>query len=128
MAAPDRQPHSDPARANAAEADAAPRRDVVPPSRDELLAEVLGETLSRQREDPGELVEALRHWKASLAEATLERDRFAELVDRVLWHRLGEKAGKLPDRLRTEVGDALWNDPASRQRIEQLWNRLEVPR
>lgn len=102
------------------------------PTRDQLLREVLGETLSRSREDADGLVLAIRDWKSTLpsppqgGSAVLDADLFAALVGVVLRQRLGDKADKLPEKLRQEVGDVLWSDPDSRQRIERLWVSVDA--
>ncbi len=103
----------------------------TPPTRDQLLAEVLGETLSRGRQDPEGLARAIRAWKSSLplpsagGSPVLDAERMAGLVGIVLRQRLGEKGDKLPEKLRQEVAEVLWNDPASRQRIQRLWASVD---
>lgn len=103
--------------------------DAAPPTRDELLAEVLGETIHRGRQDPESLLRAVRDWKSEMLATRgthLDAERFAELIGVVLRQRLGDKAAKLPERLRREVADVLWNDPTSRGRIERLWAAVDA--
>ncbi|MEM9588483.1 MAG: hypothetical protein AAGA03_14460 [Planctomycetota bacterium] len=93
--------------------------------RKELLAEVLGETLSRQQEQPAELLAVLKRWSEARGSNPLQQADYPDLVRRVLKQRLGSRAERFPDRSIMEISDVLWNDPASRGRIDRLWQSLE---
>ncbi len=90
----------------------------------QLLAEVLGETLIRHQEDPNILVHSLQQWYQAQVDPHFDADVFPELIRHVLHHRLGERATRLPAELFSEVGLAIWNNEESRQRVQQLWDDL----
>ena len=94
------------------------------PSHNELLQEVLGETLVRSRECPEELVAALREYYDRHPERVCNEELFADIVREVLLHRLGRRTNKFPADLFDEVGRALWTNDDSRTRVERLWNSL----
>ena len=100
------------------------RSDDQPTSK-QLLSKVLVETLSRRREDSDGLIDHLRRWRASLPDQVLSQSMLAGLVGQVLLYRLGPEAEKIPGQLRQEVGEVLWNDPASQSRLSRLWENLE---
>jgi hypothetical protein len=89
-----------------------------------LLDEVLGETLSRRQESPGELLQVLRHWRATANADQLQAHVMPELVRTVLQHRLGSRCGKLPQELFAEIGQVIWENESGRRRVERLWNAL----
>jgi len=91
----------------------------------QLLSAVLVETLSRRREDSDGLIKHLRAWRSSLADQNLSQTMLAGIVGQVLRYRLGPEADKIPEQLRQEVGEVLWNDPASQARLNRLWAHLE---
>ncbi len=39
---------------------------------------------------------------------------------------MGSEADKIPEQLRQEVGEVIWNDPQSQARIARLWKALEA--
>ena len=89
-----------------------------------LLQEVLGETLIRNQENSGQLIEALRSYRQQHAELPCDQSLFVMITREVLRHRLGERFGKLPTDLFEEVGRALWTNEGSRKRVERFWNSL----
>ncbi|TWU45184.1 hypothetical protein Q31b_03550 [Novipirellula aureliae] len=89
-----------------------------------LLNEVLGETLSRQRESPVDLMETLKAWRRSQQDARFDNIRCEEMIGEVLRHWLGALSEKLPSSLQHDVGDVLWNDPTSQMRLNRLWASL----
>jgi len=90
----------------------------------DLLAEVLGETLSRQRKPSADLFQTLKTWRSSLADTRFDKLRCEEMIGEVLMHRLGSLSEKLPNSLQHDVGEVLWNDPTSQMRLNRLWASL----
>ena len=90
----------------------------------ELLQEVLGETLSRGQENCEQLVAVLREFRSSRGRQPMDQELCIEVARQVLKHRLARQYAKLPADLFEEVGQALWNNDLSRQRIERLWCSL----
>ena len=95
-----------------------------PSINEQLLQEVLGETLNRSRECPEELVDALRNYYSRHRTRACDEELFADIVREVLRHRLGRRTNKFPADLFDEVGRALWSNDDSRARVERLWNSL----
>lgn len=95
------------------------------PTSKQLLSKVLVETLSRRREDSDGLIDHLRQWRKSFADQVLSQSMMAGIVGQVLLFRLGSEAQKIPEQLRQEVGEVLWNDPSSQSRLHRLWENLE---
>jgi len=100
-------------------------RSASEPSSKQLLSKVLVETLSRRREDSDGLIDHLRQWRSMLADPVLSKAMLAAIVGQVLLYRLGPDAENIPENLRQEVGEVLWNDPASQTRLNRLWANLE---
>jgi hypothetical protein len=100
-------------------------RSASQPSSKQLLSKVLVETLSRRREDSDGLIDHLRQWRSMLADQVLSQAMLAAIVGQVLLYRLGPDAENIPENLRQEVGEVLWNDPASQTRLNRLWSNLE---
>lgn len=100
-------------------------RSASQPSSKQLLSKVLVETLSRRREDSDGLIDHLRQWRSMLADQVLSQAMLAAIVGQVLLYRLGPDAENIPENLRQEVGEVLWNDPASQTRLNRLWANLE---
>ncbi|TWT82324.1 hypothetical protein CA13_37860 [Planctomycetes bacterium CA13] len=95
-------------------------------TRDQLLAQVLGETLSRRHEDPDTLLQWLCQWRTTLSNIAFGPELCELLVEQVLQYRMGADSGRIPIPLRQNVAAALWNDPESRRRIDRLWQSLET--
>ena len=93
---------------------------------DQLLTLVLSETLTRSRQDPALLVQHLRSWRESQGDLVLDQSLCVAIVGQVLRYRMGSEADKIPDQLRQEVGEVIWNDPQSQTRIARLWKALEA--
>ena len=93
-------------------------------SNQQLLQEVLGETLVRNQENSDQLVDALRSFRQRHQSHVCDETLFSLIVREVLRHRLGQRSGKLPADLFDEVGRALWSHDESRQRIERFWGAL----
>ena len=89
-----------------------------------LLQEVLGETLIRNQENPGHLVQILQDFRRQHLDHEIDHALFVMIAREVLRHRLGERSLKLPADLYEEVGRALWSNDESRQRVHRFWNSL----
>ena len=98
--------------------------DDEPSPHQQLLQEVLGETLIRNQENPEQLIESLHRFREEHATKPCDETIFTELVRAVLRHRLGQRVQKLPADLFEEVGQALWSNEHSRQRVQRLWQSL----
>jgi hypothetical protein len=93
-------------------------------STQQLLQEVLGETLIRNQENSDQLVQTLRAFQKQQTESECDEALFVQIVRQVLRHRLGERAGKLPGDLFEEVGRAMWTNDGSRLRVIRFWTSL----
>ncbi|TWU31942.1 hypothetical protein [Novipirellula artificiosorum] len=125
MMMPENEPRNDSCRQTDPFVAAERQADKLATPRDQLLAQVLGETLSRRHEDPGAMLLSLRQWRTTLGATLFDSDLVERLVQQVLQYRMGSHADDLPAPLRRDVAAVLWNDPVSRQRIERLWQSLE---
>lgn len=100
------------------------RSEPQPSSSQQLLQEVLGETLIRNQENTQQLVDQLRCFRREHAGESCDLELFVAIAREVLRHRLGVRSRKLPDELYDEVGRALWSNEHSRKRVEGLWEKL----
>ncbi len=100
-------------------------REENQPTSKQLLSKVLIETLSRRREDSDGLISHLQRWRSTLSEQVLSQAMLASIVGQVLFYRMGPEAENIPDSLRQEVGDVLWNDPESQIRLNRFWENLK---
>lgn len=103
---------------------AAPAAANQPSPSQQLLQEVLGETLVRNREHPGQLVQVLRALHGQYADHECDEALFTLIAREVLRHRLGPRSSKLPKDLYDEVGRALWTNENSRGRVQRFWDSL----
>ena len=93
-------------------------------TKDHLLSVVLSETMTRRHDDPAELLRSLRSWRESQRTDEFDQSSCEGMVGRVLDYRLGAEAKSIPNQLRQEVGDVLWNNPESQTRLRRLWTSL----
>ncbi|MDM4016155.1 hypothetical protein [Roseiconus lacunae] len=92
----------------------------------QLLNDVLGETLARHQEDGGSLIDALEQLRGSCDGRRCDESLFVEIARQVLRHRLGDRFRRLPQDAFEEVGRAFWNNEQSRERIQQFWSTLGI--
>ncbi|OYP35470.1 hypothetical protein [Rhodopirellula sp. MGV] len=90
----------------------------------QLLNDVLGETLARHREDGSKLIDALVRLRQTKTDQPCDESLFIEIAEQVLQYRLGEQCRRLPREAFEEVGRAFWNSDPSRKRIQQFWSNL----
>ncbi|MCC9602674.1 hypothetical protein LOC67_19155 [Stieleria sp. JC731] len=90
----------------------------------QLLNDVLGETLARHQEDSTSLIDALVRLRQTRVDQPCDELLFVEIARQVLEHRLGERCARLPRDCFAEVGKAFWNNDQSRHRIQHFWSTL----
>ncbi|QEF98446.1 hypothetical protein Mal15_24980 [Stieleria maiorica] len=100
------------------------QKGLTPTQNQQLLQEVLGETLVRNQENSQQLLETLRRFRIRHQDHAIDPGLFVLIAKAVLKHRLGVRSRQLPAELYDEVGGALWSNEQSRRRIERLWNSL----
>ena len=97
-------------------------------SNSQLLDEVLGETLRHGPTDERMLLQQLSQWARDRGQAPFDASASSQMVAEVLRCRLGDRFTQLPVGMCHDIGLALWNDPASRQRMGRLWQHLLTTR
>jgi hypothetical protein len=117
------QPAASQVPAAAVPAEAAPLGDLL----DAVVQRTVAMLNCDDPADPGAMDAALAVARRHAGEALSPRPIVAELVRAMLdrqFERCGEGARSLWQSLSGLIAETLWDDPAARERLERLWEKL----
>ncbi|MEM9826909.1 MAG: hypothetical protein AAF958_09990 [Planctomycetota bacterium] len=93
-------------------------------TRQNLLQQILAETVRRRPEDTDSIEAGLADWIRQRNRDSWDRVECEHLIDRMLWQLFGEQSEALPPKLSRDIASTLWRDPRSRGRLRRFHERL----